>query len=72
MVEDPLEDGLGVQVLRLRLVGDADAMAQDVVADGLDVLRGDVAAAFEESVGLRGQGQVDRRPGAAAVLDVLR
>ena len=45
-------------------------MAQDVGGDGLDVLRGDVAAALQEGVGLRRQHQREGRAGGGAVADV--
>ena len=46
-------------------------MPQHVGADGLDVLRRDVAAAADEGVRPRRLRQVERRPGRGAVLDEI-
>src|ERR1700693_48949 len=65
-VEDALQQLLRRDLLGLSLVGDGDAMAQTVGADGLDVLRRNEAAAFEQRLSLRRPCQEDRRPRAGA------
>ena len=60
-VEDAGDDGLGGDLLRLGLVGEGDAVPEDVVGHGLHVLGGHVGLAAQEGVGPRGQGQVERR-----------
>ena len=66
-IENFGHDGFAALFLRLGFVGDRHAVAQDVHADALDVLRRHVAAAAQEGVGLGGQGERDggawaRRP----------
>src|SRR5512139_624239 len=65
-LEDPRDDLVARHVLRLRLVRQQDAVAQDVERDALDVLGDDVAAPLEEGVRARrreqGQGRAGRRP----------
>ena len=56
LLEDPLNDLLGGQVLRLGLVGERDAVAEDVEADRLHVLGGDEAAVAQEGVRARPPG----------------
>ena len=51
---------LGGDLLGLGLVGEDDAVAQHVEADGLHVLGRDVAAVAQERVRARGQVQRDR------------
>src|SRR4029077_18228730 len=63
---------LGGDLLGLGLVGQDDAMAKHVDADGLDVLGGDVAAVAQEGVGARGHVEVDRRARAGAEGDEVR
>src|SRR5262249_19261419 len=58
-VEHAAYDLVGVDLLRLRLVGDDHAMAQHVGPDRLHVLGGHVAAALQEGVRLRRQGEVE-------------
>jgi len=72
MIENPLEQVLGGDLFGLGFISNEQAMAEDVVADGLDVVRSDVAAAVQESMSLGGARQEDRGPRAGAVLDVLR
>src|SRR2546426_8603366 len=57
-LEDPLHHLVRVDLLGFRLVGDDDAVAEDVRADGFHVLRGDVAAPLKERVRLGGERQV--------------
>lgn len=56
-VEDLLDDRFAGLFLGFGFVGDGDAVAEDVHADTFDILRGDVAAAFQESVGFGGEGK---------------
>jgi len=49
-LEDPRDDLVARHVLRLRLVRQQHAMAEDVERDALDVLGDDVAAPLEERV----------------------
>ena len=56
-----------VIALGLGFVADDDAVAQDIGADALDVLRRDVAAAVQERVGARGQREVNRGARRSAV-----
>src|SRR6185295_13238741 len=60
---------LGGDVLRLGLVGEQDAVAQDVVGDLLHVLRHDVAAAAQEREGARRLGEGQRGAGRGAEAD---
>src|SRR5512132_3887168 len=53
-VEDAADDLVGVDLLRLRLVGHDDTVAEHVGADRLDVLRRHVAAPVEKRVRLGG------------------
>src|ERR1043165_725919 len=68
-VEDLLDDVRGGEVFGFRLVGHDNAMAQDVGRDGLDVLRGDVAAAVDKRISLGRQGKRNRGTGGGADLD---
>src|SRR5205085_2748055 len=68
-VENFLDDGFAGFLFGFGFVGDSDAMAKDVHADGFDVLRSDVAAAFEERVGFGGEGERDRCARRGAELD---
>src|SRR6185312_11777958 len=73
---DPLEQlahhRLGRHLLGLRFVGQDNPVPEDVDADGLDVLGGDVAAVAQEGVRARRQVQVDRRARAGAEGDEVR
>src|SRR5690349_22473914 len=68
-VEDAAYDLVGVDLLRLRLVGDDDAVAQHVRPDRLHVLRRHVAAPLQERMRLGGERQVERGARRGAVLD---
>ena len=60
VLEELADDGLGRDLLGLGLVGEDDAVAQDVDAHGLDVLGRDVAAVAQEGVRARRGVEVDR------------
>src|SRR6185312_3274452 len=60
-LEHAVHDVLRGHVLRLGLVGEKDAVAQDVVGDLLHVLRHDVAAAAQEREGPRRLREGERR-----------
>jgi len=68
-VEDFLNDGFAGFLFGFGFVGDGDAVAEDVHADGFDVLRGDVTAPAKESEGLGGEGERDGRARRSAELD---
>jgi hypothetical protein len=70
-VEQGGDDFFGGHVFGLGLEGGDDAVAEDVGGDGLDVLRGDIAAALEEGVGAGGEGEVEGGAGRGAVADVV-
>src|SRR5688572_5632659 len=55
-VEDLLDDVVAGEVLGLGLVGDEEAVTEDVRADGLHVLGRHVGAPFQEGVHLGGAG----------------
>src|SRR6185369_2604307 len=71
-LEQLAHDGLGRDVLRLRLVGQDHAVAQHVHADRLDVLGRDVAAVAQERVRARRHVEVDGRARAGAERDEVR
>src|SRR5437762_3362646 len=60
---------IGVDLLRLGLVGDDDAMAEYVGTDRLDVLRRHVATSLQERVRLGSERQVEGRARRGAVFD---
>src|SRR5207244_2960720 len=65
----PLNQILRLEFFRFRLVRNDDAVAHHVEDDRLDVLRGDIAAAFEEGLRSRSLDQRDCRPRAGTELD---
>src|SRR6185295_11983200 len=71
LVEDALDDLLRGELFGLRLVGEGDAVAEDVVADGLHVLRGHEAAVAEQGVSLGSLGEEDGGARRGAVGDVV-
>ena len=71
-LEDAPDDLLGRDLLGLGLVGEHDAVAEHVGADGLHVLGRDVAAVAQERVRARREVQRDRGARAGAVLDERR
>src|SRR5256885_4575770 len=70
LLQDALDDLLGGEVLRLGLVRERDAVAEDVVRDGLHVFGRDEATVSQEGVRPRGEVQVDGRARRGAILDV--
>ena len=61
LAEHLLEDHAGVASLREGLVGGADAVEQDVLGEGVEVLGHDVVAAVDERAGARGLDERDAR-----------
>lgn len=59
-IEDFVDDHVGGDVFGLGFVGEDDAVAEDVVDDFLDVLRGGVGAALEEGVAAGGEVECER------------
>ena len=66
LVEDFGDDFVGADVVRFGFVCHADAVAQDVVADGDDVFGDDVTALTQEGVCACGAGQGDGGTGRSA------
>src|SRR5712691_8748808 len=69
VVEDPADDNLRRDLLRLGFVRDDEPMAHDVEDDRLHVVRQHVVAPIEERVRARRQRHVDRGPRRHAVRD---
>src|SRR4029077_10981282 len=57
--KNPLDNRLARNRLCFRFVANDNAMTQDIGADALDVLRGDVAASVQESMSTRGQREIN-------------
>src|SRR5262245_56442176 len=70
MIENPFEQVFRSDLFRLGLVGDAEAMAEHIVADVLDILRSDVAAPGKESLTASAARQENGRARTGPVLDV--
>src|SRR5438309_12048032 len=70
MIKDSLQQVFRANVLRLRFIRENNTMPEHIVADGLDVLRRDVAAAVQESLPLGSSRQEDCRARAGAVLHI--
>ena len=68
---DLVDDLVAGDALRLGLVGEEDAVAEDVVHDLLHVLRRRVCAAVQKRVAARGEVEREGRARARAVLDEL-
>src|SRR5262249_5929842 len=68
--EDLPDDLLAVDAVGFRLEGDQDPVAEDVVRDRLDVLRGHEAPVLDERVGAARFGERDRRARGGADLDL--
>src|SRR5215468_10050052 len=69
VLEDLRDHVIGGLALGLGLVRHQDAVAQNVMGDGLDVVRRDVAAALQQRLGLGDLDQRDRRAHRRAVVD---
>src|SRR6516162_2613584 len=70
MIEDAMQQILRGYVFCLGLISDNEAVAENVVPDGLDVVRRDIAPPFQESQTFGGTGQENRRSRAGPILDV--
>src|SRR2546421_7430417 len=71
LLEHAIDDLLGRDVVRQRLVRQHEPVTQHVVDEIEDVLREDVRAAAHERERAAGEDEVDRRARARAVGDVL-
>src|SRR5437867_1247271 len=68
-VQDPLDDRFRGHLLCFRLVGQKNAVTQDVEGDRFYILGSRVPSPLDESMGLGGEGQVDRRSRRGAERD---
>src|SRR3954449_9800129 len=69
VVENRLDDGIGGLSLGFCLVAEDNAMAKDVMSDGLHIPGSDVAPTLQQRPRLGGEGKIDRGTGAGAELD---
>src|SRR5262249_23737240 len=69
-IENALQQLLGCDFFRFRLVGDDHAMSQHVVTNRLYILRRYVTPTVEKRLGLGRARQENRGPPAGAVLDI--
>src|SRR5438094_747599 len=68
-IEDIVDNIFGGNVLRFRLIGNGDAVPENVVADSPDIFGDNIPAPLDEGVGLAGESEVNACPGRAAVAD---